>query len=72
MPFTRTWPTVAPPPPPLLLLLFWPSTATKLAGLSKTGMGSPAQTPGQNPYEQARYKQGEKMLKAINIEREKI
>ena len=42
------------------------STATKLAGLSKTGMGSPAQTPGQNPYEQARYKQGEKMLKAIN------
>ena len=42
------------------------STATKLAGLSKTGMGSPAQTPGQNPYEQARFKQGEKMLKAIN------
>jgi hypothetical protein len=42
------------------------STATKLAGLSKTGMGSPAQTPGQNPYEQARYKQGEQLLRAVN------
>jgi len=38
----------------------------KLAGL-KSGMATKGSaTPGQNPYEQARYKQGERMIRAIN------
>ena len=38
----------------------------KLAGLQSGMAQRGAQIPGQNPYEQARFKQGEKMLKAIN------
>lgn len=38
----------------------------KLAGLQSGMAGKSANIPGQNPYEQARFKQGEKMLRAIN------
>ena len=38
----------------------------KLAGLQSGMAQRGAQIPGQNPYEQARFKQGERMLKAIN------
>tara|TARA_R100000008_G_scaffold69766_1_gene47169 strand:- start:659 stop:2056 length:1398 start_codon:yes stop_codon:yes gene_type:complete len=38
----------------------------KLAGLQSGMATKNANVPGQNPYEQARYKQGERMLKAIN------
>ena len=38
----------------------------KLAGLQSGMAQRGAQIPGQNPYEQARYKQGERILKAVN------
>ena len=38
----------------------------KLTGLQSGMAQKSAQVPGQNPYEQSRYKQGEQMLKAIN------
>ncbi len=38
----------------------------KLAGLQSGMAQKGAQIPGQNPYEQARYKQGERIIKAVN------
>jgi hypothetical protein len=38
----------------------------KLAGLQSGMATKNSNVPGQNPYEQARYKQGERMIKAIN------
>ena len=38
----------------------------KLAGLQSGMAGKSAAIPGQNPYEQKTYKQGERILKAIN------
>ena len=42
------------------------ATTMKLAGLQSGMAQKGAQVPGSNPYEQARYKQGEKIIKAIN------
>ena len=38
----------------------------KLAGLQSGMATKNSNVPGQNPYEQARYKQGERMIRAIN------
>ena len=42
------------------------SDVMKLAGLQSGMAQKGAQIPGQNPYEQARYKQGEQMLRKID------